>query len=441
MLNLRKKTLALAVTAAAAVGGGIPMVQAQTVAANGLGQALIYPYYSVREGWRTFIHITNTSTDTVVVKVRFHEAKYSRDVLDFALVLSPSDMWTAVVEERNGGPGVRPTDNSCTVPIIGSGNFKAFDPDATGIPVDDMREGYVEIIQEGAPDPEAAADTDAAKFAAAAKHVHIDDVSDIPASCSTVENYFVDAGIQDILTVYPTNVLAGKYDLINVNAATASTSAARAVVIQDFNDAPLAYPQVSNQEDLPNLACATAGQNPATCDDVTPVETALGATAISNEWVLNPGLGELSSWVITFPTKALNTDPDITGTDGIFVDDPARCGTFDGDPLPWIPVKVTLDNREEKTKSGVSFSPAFNGLCYETNVINFTSTQASSATLLSSGVSKTLNVDGLKTPFLGGCAQIAHATADTILPGVGFNLTARTKLGDAVLYDHFYEGR
>ena len=64
MLNLRKKTLALAVAAAATLGGGISAAQAQTVVSgNGYGQVVIYPYFTVRDGWRTFVPVSYTHLD------------------------------------------------------------------------------------------------------------------------------------------------------------------------------------------------------------------------------------------------------------------------------------------------------------------------------------------------------------------------------------------
>ncbi|MEZ5600918.1 MAG: hypothetical protein R3F36_07965 [Candidatus Competibacteraceae bacterium] len=137
---------------------------------------VIYPYFTVRDGWRTFVHVTNTRGYTVATKVRFHAAKGSEDLLDFLLVLSPYDMWTAVVEERNGVPGVRPTDNSCTVPIIGKDNFQPFltsRVDST----DAAREGYAEIIEMGV------AIDNASPLAAAAKHGS----SGVPANCGLVQ--------------------------------------------------------------------------------------------------------------------------------------------------------------------------------------------------------------------------------------------------------------
>ena len=440
MLNLRKKALALAV-AAAALGGGMSAVQAQAVvpyvSANNLGQALIYPYYTVRDGWRTFVHVTNTSAKTVATRVRFRAARESEDVLDFVLVLSPFDMWTAVVEERGGAPGVRPTDNSCTVPIIGSGNFVPFRVTDLNAPqeVNKLREGYVEIFQMGV------AINEEQPVAIAATH----GTDGRPANCgavvtafSTVANVDTTRGQFGDLE----NVLAGKFDLINVPRA--ASGAARAVAIADFNAeeaGSLIFGQFAPQWYYPDLATAdeTAGGG-SLADRTTKLEAvhaALNAEAISNEWVLNPGLGELSSWVVTFPTKHFGflAPTSVPGAAGLL---PSQVGVY-----------IDLWNREEKTTTTeVDFSPggvAPNTLDHEVNVINFVGGGQTSAGLLNSVVSREINVDVLASPFLGGWARLSRSDSTSAspayLPGIGFNLTTRASPGDAVLYPHNYEGR
>ena len=103
---------------------------------NGLGQVLIYPYYTVRSPARcghsrqfnTLLSIVNTTNSTKSVKVRFREGKASAEVLDFNVFLSPYDMWTAAVEPRTvGSPGgtlgaqIETTDRSCTIPTFTAG--------------------------------------------------------------------------------------------------------------------------------------------------------------------------------------------------------------------------------------------------------------------------------------------------------------------------------
>lgn len=120
------------------------------------GQALIVPYYTVNGDWWTALNVTNTTSSALLVKVRFREAMNSRDVLDFNVMLSPYDVWTAYV---NGGVGedappvVVPTDNSCTTPSFPEGGAPMLSLAYTGANDDGgmqtetrMNEGYVEML-------------------------------------------------------------------------------------------------------------------------------------------------------------------------------------------------------------------------------------------------------------------------------------------------------
>ncbi len=90
------------------------------VAQDNLGQALIFPYYTVRGGWMTLFGVTNTSDQIVAVKVRFRESYNSRDVLDFNVILSPHDVWTGWVADTASGPAIFTEDHSCTIGAITS---------------------------------------------------------------------------------------------------------------------------------------------------------------------------------------------------------------------------------------------------------------------------------------------------------------------------------
>ena len=130
MLRFNFHRLTLATVAAAMVGVGSlatpPPAQAVNLADDNQGEVALFQYYTVRNGWQTFLRIINTSADTVAVKLRFRESYNSREVLDFTLVLSPFDMWNGWTDANAGGPGVPgliTDDNSCTVPGVGSGGF------------------------------------------------------------------------------------------------------------------------------------------------------------------------------------------------------------------------------------------------------------------------------------------------------------------------------
>jgi hypothetical protein len=115
---------------------------------EGLGDSVLYPFYTTYNGATTTFSLTNTSfTDTIVVKVRFRDADQSRDELDFLVVLSPEDKFDFFVQEVGGTKRAAWNDNSC---VIGFGGVP--DPDFEGLktlnfPVDyGNTTGHVEVI-------------------------------------------------------------------------------------------------------------------------------------------------------------------------------------------------------------------------------------------------------------------------------------------------------
>jgi hypothetical protein len=133
MGSLSKSRL-LRLSAALAAGLALQPAIAQTVSNTGTGSAVVVPYYTVNDGWRSLLTITNTTGNSLNVKVRFHESRNSRDVLDFNIGLSPRDVWTGFLAEEsvNGLPTMvlRTQDVSCVSPLalhptLGNGNLPA----------------------------------------------------------------------------------------------------------------------------------------------------------------------------------------------------------------------------------------------------------------------------------------------------------------------------
>ena len=129
---MKKKVLPLAVGAAAAVTMSAAQA-AMYVNDKGMGEALIFPFYSAENGNNTLINIVNTvdsapataTTDDTgawkAVKVRIIEGQNSQEVLDFNLYLSPKDHFSfAISATADGGGMIKTADNSCTVPAIPS---------------------------------------------------------------------------------------------------------------------------------------------------------------------------------------------------------------------------------------------------------------------------------------------------------------------------------
>lgn len=188
---MNRKNLTSAVLAGlAGVAGIAASAQAVNLNPDGLGQVLIYPYYTTRNGNQTLLSVVNTTADAKAVKVRFMEGKNTREVLDFNLYLSPYDVWTAALLDGSavdtncdiiqpngvlgldgnpitgadggqcGVPHLLTTDSSCTVPYLfddgvastGKG-LQSFLPfrlgDGGGTDIDRAAEGHFEMIEMG----------------------------------------------------------------------------------------------------------------------------------------------------------------------------------------------------------------------------------------------------------------------------------------------------
>ncbi|MEZ5465507.1 MAG: hypothetical protein R3F22_09860 [Lysobacteraceae bacterium] len=172
---MKKSSLTTAVVAGLAGAAGLVNVSnAVNVNPDGLGQVLIYPYYTVNADNATLISVVNTTNDVKAVKVRFLEGRNSQEVLDFNLYLSPFDVWTGAVHDLgdSNGPAVMTTDDrSCTVPYfwqerqdaggnagINQGNYSGFfknfeyalnNDDGGPYGLDRTREGHLEMIEMG----------------------------------------------------------------------------------------------------------------------------------------------------------------------------------------------------------------------------------------------------------------------------------------------------
>jgi hypothetical protein len=105
--------------------------QAVNLNPDGLGQVLIYPYYTSNGGSNTLLSVVNTTDNAKAVKVRFLEGYNSREVLDFNLYLSHHDVWVAAIVHLDENPSddyspngyetdtyLFVTDDSCTVPYL-----------------------------------------------------------------------------------------------------------------------------------------------------------------------------------------------------------------------------------------------------------------------------------------------------------------------------------
>ena len=116
---MNRKNLTAAVLAGlAGIAGIAGTAQAVNLNPDGMGQVLIYPYYTSNGGNQTILSVVNTTDKAKAVKVRFLEGFNSREVLDFNLYLSKYDVWTAAIFDDAGTPTLIIPDDSCTVPYL-----------------------------------------------------------------------------------------------------------------------------------------------------------------------------------------------------------------------------------------------------------------------------------------------------------------------------------
>ncbi len=374
---------------------------------NGLGQVLVYPYYTVRSPaaagiaqYNTLLSIVNTTASTKAVKVRFREGKASTEVLDFNVFLSPFDVWTAAVEPVPPAPGVNPTDpndlgaqietndRSCTIPNFTPGVAVPFRATAyTGDAVKDdslnrLTEGYFEVFEMGTYD------------SASVTAINSTHSKGVPVDCSKVTDTTASAEI-----LAPNGGLSGEATLINVLTGDAFTEDATAFINYNasgagsYSTTGVLTPDFSNTTPAIGVAVSTTGLilSAQYTSGVLLAEKAatmsMQRTSVVNEFLTELPTLSGTDWVLTFPTKHHFVDPaGKLPTVPPFESKLSPDGSCDD-------AQLTTYNREEGkiTPSGPDFSPSPTptgfALCWESNIISFKNSTVGSniANVLGSG--------------------------------------------------------
>ncbi|NBB93006.1 MAG: hypothetical protein GVY32_07560 [Gammaproteobacteria bacterium] len=393
------------------------VANAVNVNPDGLGQVLLYPYYTARGGNDTLISIVNTTERGKAVKIRFIEALNSREVLDFNIYMSPYDVWTAAVTATADGGGKMVTsDSTCTAPYFydaeagfGERAFLDFEYAGDGGPqgIERTASGYIEVIEMHTMLPQSASSDDPTNpgyVPFASKHV-----SGLPRDCQTLVNYWapgfafdiwnqgsVDFGFDTDLGA--TGGLFGAGSVINVSEGTmfsynATTVDGFWVQGDSFHTNPASLePDLGSGTN--NVSNVFVNGDVVTHDWTgAPSVAALNATLtydeLMNEYSINEDLGGRSEWVLTFPTKRFHADanggytaandpiPPFTRTWHIRAD-----GSLN---LPCEDIAFRVWDREETQPTDpvgdviVSpppppETPSIFQLCREANVVRFTTT-------------------------------------------------------------------
>ena len=313
---------------------------------DGLGQLLFYPYYTVRNGNVTAMSIVNTTSLTKAVKVRFLEGKNGREVLDFNLFLSPTDVWTGVVLPTSDGARLETGDNSCVTPSDLFGNAGGeIRNDAAGRPInafsnsqytganvdnpeqnalDRTREGYIEVFEMGI-----VVDATMAGFI---KHAQSGSSLGQPSNCGALDAYegLSTAALPAVklpgnYLVSPGGGLTGRASIINSASGINFTIDITALdgwwtpLMPGPGNVPysapgVTTPSISLQAGIDTVsyvaitANPVAGVPPGVVRAVwaTPreaVSAVLMRNGVINEFVTDAGTVSKTDWVITMPTK------------------------------------------------------------------------------------------------------------------------------------------
>lgn len=445
---MNRKNLTAAVLAGLAGAAGIvSSAQAVNINPDGLGQVLIYPYYTTNNNTMTLLSVVNTSENGKAVKVRFTEGQNTREVLDFNLYMSAYDVWTASLSTNaDGNPEMQTTDTTCTVPYIyGMGGKQEFLPyaltDGGSQSLSRTTEGHFEMIEMGT-----LTDEDELSELAATH------VNGVPADCGQLVEAWTDpddtkAGdegywLMDPFTDMdpPSGGLFGGAALINVPLANmvsydaialngyATTVDANDVLHQEpgsvlpgLNSGDVTYGVVF----LDNGAVQNSGNFVRPVDAVSYV---FMHDQIMNEYITEVATLAQTEWVVTFPTKHFYVYPPSSGS-VVPVRPFTTLWTAENEVGSACEV-VSLDtiwDREERTivdpiEPGEPIPPIVSpappdvidpedpiipfSLCYETSVIRFGDVDLAGATSPMLGSSNYHNIDNTALGFENGWARL-----------------------------------
>lgn len=282
------------------------IANAVQVSPTGLGQVLIFPYYTVNGKFNTYFSVVNTTNTVKAVKLRFREGKASNDVLDFNIFLSAYDTWTAgIVPSSSGGARLLTVDRSCTIPTVPVEGFEFLNYDYVGDAVNDntltrAREGYIEVIEMA---------TYAANDPVSVGVTH--DAVGVPRDCSvinTLSNTPPDAAAL-VAPLPPTGGLSGTVQLVapgqGFNASTDPVALINFSSVQIYGRCCNRFPSLVDGNSLEAYTPTNSGNWTYTTwnRSIDAVSAALTKTSLVNEFMLEPNVNGATDWVVTFPTR------------------------------------------------------------------------------------------------------------------------------------------
>ncbi|MET1080904.1 MAG: hypothetical protein ABWY06_23065 [Pseudomonas sp.] len=379
--------------------------QAVNVSTDGLGQVLIYPYYTVRGGHDSFVSVVNRTDQAKVVQVRLRESRNGREVHAVKVFLGAHDQWTAGITATDDGAKLFTGDQSCTSPAIPAGGVPLSNArfasttvtpglvqeggDGAGRELDRTREGYIEVIELGVLSHPATLAT-----------------LDLSACSQVLLSADMGAQAGNKALSAPSGGLLGSGTLINV--AGGMQYSYRPVVLDAFANVNLwsvdgpdlraATPKVSLVLDQGRSISSTW---PKGEDAVSAVLT---HATLLNDFVRELATDSGTDWVVTMPTKHYyvpvateGVRPPVQPPFGVAFTQYGACDLVDTNK------RILAVNREGKAEyvDGEGFPQprpvVFPLLCWETTVMSFADP----------GILGSLGEDGIDPSWENGWARYA----------------------------------
>ncbi|MGJ8662176.1 MAG: hypothetical protein ACSHWU_00940 [Marinicella sp.] len=371
MIKMNLKTLMMAVLTWASFDS-----TAVQVSPRGVGEVLIFPYYTVNNNLNTLYSIVNTTADTKAIKIRFNEGEIGHEVLLFNVYMSAFDVWTgALISSPSTIPGhvgessiSHVTEDTTCAPFLNKAG-QEFLPYIIDLdqPNNDMlrsREGYIEVLE-------------MAVFTGLTATVADHGGIGIPASCTTIENFWINGGEWNGDSENPpSGGLFGSASIVDV--AEGLSLSYDAIALENF------WQQAGEHSDpgslTPNLSSASpestvllnSGElaHSEWATGIEAVSSVLMAANVYNEYAYDAFIDGKTEWVITHPTKKFHSydvDAAIAPYSSLW-DGAHACESFD--------IKI-FDREEQINPSDLCCigtpppSPPLPELCYASNVIEF----------------------------------------------------------------------
>ena len=344
---------------------------AVTLNVDDLGEALLFPYYTVRSTkgnpYNTYVSVANHTTSAKALRVRIREGRNSREVAAFNLFLSPNDVWAAAFVPTATGARLITVDRSCVSPQFNGAPGEVpgveftnagYIGDGNGDELDRTREGWIEIV-------EMATLTGASALAV----THAASAGSTPSNCGAVQ------GTAPVDVASPTGGISGTLTILNVASGLDFT--VNAVALSDlssgsyYRPADDPYPGFGANEIRPVSVVTANGfiYRSEWSRGVDAVSAVLMRSAWYGEFILDSGTISATDFVTIFPTRHHYV---VGGT--AVAPFSASCDFPRNDTYAGEPIEIVGFNREEFGGGISGFNPfpvAKNFRCGPATVVDF----------------------------------------------------------------------